>query len=189
MNEEETKIAKEFKKNEQSIGKELMKANVETRNEMTFVGKCPKCETGELFIRKGKFGEFIACSKYPDCKTTFGLPANSKIKPLRQNCETCGLGKVTIIRARKRPIDICIDPLCPSKLIQNPDKIKEIKDIDSGKVVKMCPTCKKNPLKVRKSIFGAFLGCSNYPKCRYAESIEDKSKAEPTDEEFIPDDE
>jgi DNA topoisomerase I len=31
--------------------------------------KCPKCGA-PLVIRKGKFGEFLACSKYPKCKYT-----------------------------------------------------------------------------------------------------------------------
>ena len=29
--------------------------------------KCPECG-GELVIRKGKYGEFTACSNYPTCK-------------------------------------------------------------------------------------------------------------------------
>ena len=28
---------------------------------------CPECGS-DLVIRKGKFGEFIACSNYPECK-------------------------------------------------------------------------------------------------------------------------
>ena len=29
--------------------------------------KCPECGH-DLVIRKGKFGEFVACSNYPECK-------------------------------------------------------------------------------------------------------------------------
>ena len=32
--------------------------------------KCPDCETGILNIKTGKFGVFIACSNYPECKHT-----------------------------------------------------------------------------------------------------------------------
>ncbi len=32
--------------------------------------KCPVCTKGELSLRMGKFGAFIACSAYPDCKFT-----------------------------------------------------------------------------------------------------------------------
>jgi DNA topoisomerase-1 len=29
---------------------------------------CPKCNEGKLILRNGKFGAFLACNKYPDCK-------------------------------------------------------------------------------------------------------------------------
>ncbi len=32
--------------------------------------QCPKCEAGKLALRGGKFGAFIACSNYPECKFT-----------------------------------------------------------------------------------------------------------------------
>ncbi|MCW3847877.1 type I DNA topoisomerase [Sphingomonas sp. LB-2] len=37
---------------------------------------CPTCGTGRLALRGGKFGAFVACSNYPDCKFTrrFGQP-------------------------------------------------------------------------------------------------------------------
>ena len=31
---------------------------------------CPKCKSGELLLRKGKFGEFYGCSGFPTCKYT-----------------------------------------------------------------------------------------------------------------------
>ena len=35
----------------------------------------------------------------------------------------------------------------------------------------ICPRCKSGELVVRQSKYGSFLGCSNYPKCRYTKSI------------------
>jgi len=32
-------------------------------------GVCPKCG-GKLVLRKGKYGKFLGCSKYPKCKYT-----------------------------------------------------------------------------------------------------------------------
>ncbi len=32
--------------------------------------KCPTCENGRLGIKVGKFGGFVGCSNYPDCKYT-----------------------------------------------------------------------------------------------------------------------
>lgn len=160
-----TKILNYFKKNELKIGKELDKADKETRNILTFIGKCPNCE-GDLKIRKGKFGNFIACDKYPDCKTTYSLPT-ALVKPTGEICEACGLPLVLIIKKRGAQ-KICIDPKCKSKFSEDKTKLKELEDIESGKVVKKCPTCGNN-LVVRRSIYGAFLGCKEYPKCRYTE--------------------
>lgn len=30
-------------------------------------GPCPKCKTGVLIEREGRFGKFVGCSRYPDC--------------------------------------------------------------------------------------------------------------------------
>ena len=32
--------------------------------------KCPKCDDGQLSLKLGKFGAFIGCSNYPDCRFT-----------------------------------------------------------------------------------------------------------------------
>lgn len=34
---------------------------------------CPKCTTGELSLKLGKFGAFLGCSNYPDCSYTHQL--------------------------------------------------------------------------------------------------------------------
>ena len=41
------------------------------------VRKCPSCENGRLGLRLGKFGAFIACSNYPECKHTRKLSQDS----------------------------------------------------------------------------------------------------------------
>ena len=41
--------------------------------------KCPSCETGRLSLRGGRYGAFIACNNYPECKFTrkFAQPGGS----------------------------------------------------------------------------------------------------------------
>ena len=41
--------------------------------------KCPKCEAGRLSLRGGRYGAFVACSNYPECKFTrkFAQPGGS----------------------------------------------------------------------------------------------------------------
>ena len=51
------------------------------------------------------------------------------------------------------------------------EQMQEMEELDSGKIEKECPKC-GSPLKLRKSIYGSFIGCSNYPKCRYTEKLD-----------------
>ncbi|RVU03539.1 type I DNA topoisomerase [Novosphingobium umbonatum] len=41
--------------------------------------KCPQCETGRISLRGGRYGAFIACNNYPECKFTrkFAQPGGS----------------------------------------------------------------------------------------------------------------
>ena len=32
--------------------------------------KCPECKEGDVVIRTGRFGKFLSCSRFPDCKYT-----------------------------------------------------------------------------------------------------------------------
>jgi DNA topoisomerase-1 len=40
--------------------------------------KCPSCEDGELSLKTGKFGAFIGCGNYPDCRYTRQLGNGEK---------------------------------------------------------------------------------------------------------------
>ena len=42
---------------------------------------CPLCGTGRLGLRGGKFGAFVACSNYPDCKYTRRFGAEEGAAP------------------------------------------------------------------------------------------------------------
>ena len=44
---------------------ERVKVPVEETGEV-----CPECKEGSVVIRTGKFGKFLSCSRYPDCKYT-----------------------------------------------------------------------------------------------------------------------
>lgn len=37
------------------------------------MSECPKCKEGHLILRKGKFGKFMGCTKYPKCDYTSKL--------------------------------------------------------------------------------------------------------------------
>jgi DNA topoisomerase-1 len=54
--------------------------------------KCPECGEGDLVIREGRYGKFIACSRYPDCKYTETIS-----EPTASHCPKCG----SPVRGRK----------------------------------------------------------------------------------------
>ncbi len=58
--------------------------------------KCPTCSEGDLVIRIGRFGKFISCSRFPDCKHT-----EKYVEKLDMKCPECGEGEV-IIKTTKR---------------------------------------------------------------------------------------
>ncbi len=120
------KIEKQFRKNEEKIGKELVKANnhirEKERQENTLT-ECPKCKKGNLRIlynRKSK-RYFIACSAYPNCKNTFSLPPNGLMKPSldkesnNELCKECGFPLMIAIRKGKKPWKFCFNPECKTR--------------------------------------------------------------------------
>ncbi|MBD3361378.1 DNA topoisomerase I [Candidatus Woesearchaeota archaeon] len=152
-------ILADFKKKQKEIGKGLNTTFTETRDAMTTVGPCPTCGEGKLSIRKGKFGRFIACDKYPECKTTFKLPMSGGVDVTDKVCEHCKYPVVKMIKKGKRPQEVCINPECPAKKVEI--KVKP----------KKCPKCGEGDMVVRKSVYGAFLACNRFPKCRCIEKI------------------
>ncbi|MEM4246957.1 MAG: DNA topoisomerase I [Candidatus Woesearchaeota archaeon] len=159
-------ILGDFKKKEKQVGNDLKTTFTETRAAMTTVGPCPVCKKGEIVLRKGKFGRFAACNKYPECKTTFKLPLSGLVEVSKDVCQHCGYPMITMIRKAKRPQQVCINPDCPSKKIH----------FEEGK---KCPKCREGELVLRKSVYGQFIACNKFPKCRYIERPKKEEKEAP----------
>ena len=113
-----TKVLLDFKEKEKLIGASLGEAYVETQIQESLIGKCPVCKDGTLRITYSKKtkSKFIACNKYPDCKTTFSLPKFALIKPTKKECSSCQFPTLLVIRKGKRPYEHCLNQNCPKKL-------------------------------------------------------------------------
>ena len=70
---------------------------------------CPECKEGELVIRIGRFGKFISCSRFPECKYT-----EKYIEKLGMKCPGCAKGEVIIktTKRRKRFYGCSLYPEC-----------------------------------------------------------------------------
>ena len=102
------------------------------------------------------------------------LPTITLIKPAKNSCETCGYPRVSVIKRGKRPQDFCVNPECKSKYAEG-EAGKEAKAVAKGEIEKPCPKCEKGKLVLRKSIYGSFYGCNQFPRCRYTESLTNKT--------------
>lgn len=76
------KFWKGFDKEVKKADKEGERVKVETEK---LDEKCPECKEGDLVIRLGRFGKFISCSRFPDCKYTRQYKEDAGFK-----CPECG---------------------------------------------------------------------------------------------------
>ncbi len=166
------KLLEDFKKKEKVVGKDIIASVRETLDIQNHVGACPVCKEGRLMMRRGKFGRFIACDKYPACSTTFKIPQNGLVKNTEKICEHDQFPLVLVIMKGKRPREICIKPDCKSKVSEAEAKV--IDKIEHQKTERKCPKCGK-ALILRKSFYGEFFGCSGYPACRHTENFDQKT--------------
>lgn len=128
---------------------------------------CDKCGTGEMVEKAGKFGIFLACSRYPECENTKELePAEAAAEELDETCENCGRPMVTK-RGRFGTFLACTGyPECKTtrKIIATKQGVSAAKPDQILEDV--CPQCGKN-LVVKQGRFGEFTACTGYPTCKY----------------------
>ena len=118
--------------------------------------KCPTCGS-PLMLRTGRFGPFIACTKYPDdCRFTKPIKKDKvPDRPTDEKCHLCG-SPMVIKTGRFGEFLACTTyPKC-----------KGTRSIPLG--VK-CPKCAEGDLTERRTKRGkSFFGCIRYPDCDFS---------------------
>ncbi len=130
------------------------KAQVEETDEV-----CEKCDK-PMIIKWGRFGKFMACSAYPDCKNTRdleekGTEDGAKTDEVEGNCDKCE-APLIMKRGRFGKFIAC----------SNYPECKFTRPIGLGI---SCPeeSC-KGEIAARKSKKGrTFYGCTKYPDCKF----------------------
>jgi DNA topoisomerase-1 len=126
--------------------------------------ECPECEIGRLVVREGKFGEFVGCSRFPEC-TYIKDRKKSEAVATGELCPLCEKPLVTR-QGRRGPFVGCSGyPNCTYIKGDSPPATGEA-DGAEPEVLGACPTCGK-PLRRRSGRRGSFIGCSGYPDCKY----------------------
>jgi DNA topoisomerase I len=118
---------------------------------------CEKCGH-ELIIKIGRFGKYLACSNFPECKNIKSFKdhfmQNQEPEYTGEICEKCG--SRTVFREGKfgRFIGCEKYPVCDF-----------VKNISLGL---NCPKCKEGTVVERKTKRNKlFYGCSRYPDCDF----------------------
>ncbi|MFL6227255.1 MAG: type I DNA topoisomerase, partial [Pyrinomonadaceae bacterium] len=139
------------------------------------------CENdgAQMVIKFGRFGQFLACSNYPECRTTreiakpatAGTDGDGKTaagatgaeSEQAEECELCGK-PMALKRGRFGQFLGCTGyPDC-----RNIRKISKSGQVAAAPVPldEKCPDCGTNLVR-RQGRFGDFVACGNYPTCKY----------------------
>jgi len=116
---------------------------------------CENCGR-PMVLKRGRFGQFMACTGYPDCKTTRRLDQGKKVPdiPLDEKCPNCGRN-LLLRHGRYGEFISC-------------SGYPECKWVKQNYIGVKCPDCKTGDLAEKKARRGNFFyGCSNYPKCKF----------------------
>jgi len=117
---------------------------------------CENCGR-PMVLKRGRFGQFMACTGYPDCKTTRRLDQGKKVPdiPLDEKCPQCGRNLI-LRHGRYGEFTSC-------------SGYPECKYVKQNFIGMKCPQCKDGELveKRARKRGNSFYGCSNYPKCKF----------------------
>ena len=134
---------------------------------------CPLCQQegrtpDYLVVKLGRYGRFVGCPNYPECKYTRPLEGEGppEPEPTGEACPECGR---PLVRKNGRfgPFVGCSGyPDC-KYIKKEPPKTMGIP----------CPECKQGELVERRGRYGSFYSCSRYPDCTF--SVNQRPSTEP----------
>ena len=116
---------------------------------------CDKCGR-HMVARWGRFGRFLACSGYPECRNAQPLPGEeNEPEPTDETCEICG--KPMMLRSGRygRFLACSSYPECKGtkRLLQ--------------KIGIACPKCGGDIVERQTKRRRRFYGCATYPQCDF----------------------
>jgi DNA topoisomerase-1 len=131
---------------------DLDSADVQETTQEEYCENCGRV----MVLKRGRFGQFMACTGYPDCKTTRRLDQGKKVPdiPLDEPCPKCGRNMM-IRHGRYGEFTAC-------------SGYPECKYVKQNFIGVKCSLCKDGDLVEKRARKGnTFYGCSNYPKCKF----------------------
>ncbi|WP_348624962.1 type I DNA topoisomerase [Paenibacillus peoriae] len=136
------------------VAEEEMK-EIEIKDEVSDV-ICDKCGS-QMVYKLGRFGKFLACSAFPDCRNTKPI-----VKDIGINCPTCGEGHVVERRSKK------------GRIFYGCDRYPECDFVSWDKPsIKSCPSCSSLMVEKRTKQ-GTKLNCT---VCDHSEMLEESDES------------
>ncbi len=126
---------------------------------------CPKCGS-PMVVKWGRSGEFLACSSYPECKSTANFSRDdegniqiAKEETTDEVCDQCGRPMQVRFGRYGKFLGCSGYPECKNVRSKNRPVSTGIK----------CPDCKEGEIMEKRSRRGkTFFSCGRYPHCRFA---------------------
>ena len=131
---------------------DLDSADVQETTQEEYCENCGRV----MVLKRGRFGQFMACTGYPDCKTTRRLDQGKIVPdiPLDEPCPKCGRNMM-IRHGRFGEFTAC-------------SGYPECKYVKQNFIGVKCPECKEGDLVEKRARKGnTFYGCGNYPNCKF----------------------
>jgi DNA topoisomerase I len=131
---------------------DLDQAEMQSETEDEYCENCGKA----MVLKRGRFGQFMACTGYPECKTTRRLDQAKKVPdvPLDEKCPECDRNLI-LRHGRFGEFTSC-------------SGYPDCKWIKQNFIGVKCPECKVGEIVEKKARRGNFFyGCSTYPKCDF----------------------
>ncbi|GBD24853.1 DNA topoisomerase 1 [bacterium HR30] len=126
---------------------------------------CPSCGA-QMMLRWGRTGDYLACSRYPECKTTrnFVREEDGSIRIVEREtteeiCPQCG-----------KPMEVRYGRFGKFLGCSGYPECKTVLPYERPRETGVhCPDCKEGQILEKRSRAGkTFFSCSRYPQCRFA---------------------
>jgi DNA topoisomerase-1 len=120
--------------------------------------KCDKCGK-PMIVRWGRFGQFLACSGFPECKSSrpIGEDAAPEPQPTDEKCPVCESPMVSKRGPFGQFLECTKYPECKTRR-SIAQKIGVLCPKDGGEIIER---------KTRRGRARTFYGCANYPACDF----------------------
>jgi DNA topoisomerase I len=125
---------------------------------------CPLCpqegrEPGRLQVKLGRYGKFIGCPNYPECRYIRNMDGTERAEPelLDEICPDCG-----------RQLQRRVGRYGPFVGCSGYPECRYIKKDPPTSTGVTCPQCHRGELVEKHTRFGTFYGCDRYPECDLA---------------------